>query len=355
MATLLAASTLAAGTIQSTSSPARHVLGPIDGGDGTADEISLQGTGSGNLTSVFNIELLEVLEGNWTITDDQTYSSGIMIFSGASLAVGEGFAAGSVNADVVTNGVFAVNRSDEFTVTGLIEGNGSFQQLGTGTTILDQTNGYEGGTLLTGGTLKLSALGAAGTGAVIFDDGGQKLILDDATLIANDFENDLVAFGFGDAVDFSGLAFTAGTKATYDEATGLVTVNGKDGIYSFTALNPAETTFTAESDGAGGTQVILKNVGVSIRGTSKHDVVDGQKTVLGQPLPTLADDSIDVRRGNDKVDGLAGNDDLFGGDGNYNLAGSDGDDWLYGGTGTNKLSGGEELQRVRLRHEARQG
>ncbi len=104
---------------------------------------------------------------------------------------------------------------------------------------------------------------------------------------------------------------------------------------------PAETEFTAESDGAGGTQIVLKDVGVSIKGTSKSDVINGQKTVLGQPFPTSADDTIDARRGNDKVDGLAGNDGLFGGDGNDSLAGSAGDDWLYGGTGRNKLSGGE--------------
>ena len=63
--------------------------------------------------------------------------------------------------------------------------------------------------------------------------------------------------------------------------------------------------------------------------------------MLGQPLPTSADDSIDGRRGNDKIAGLAGNDELYGGDGNDDLAGGDGDDWLHGGTGSNKLSGSE--------------
>ena len=81
---------------------------------------------------------------------------------------------------------------------------------------------------------------------MIFDDGGQKLILDDETLIANDFDNALVSFGFGDAVDFSGLAYARPERrSSYDEATGLVTVNGRNGIYSFTAVNPAETEFTA--------------------------------------------------------------------------------------------------------------
>ena len=317
------------------------LLGPIDGGDGTADLINLLGTGVGTLTSVFNVEVLDVEGGAWTITDGQTYSSGVTIFAGAELVVGEGFAAGSLNAGVISNGLFAINRSDTFTLTNIVVGNGSFEQRGEGTTILDQANGYLGGTLLSGGALRVSALGAVSTGTVIFGDGGQTLILDDEALIANDFDNDLASFGFGDAVDFSGLAYAAGTTAIYDETTGLVTVSGRNGTYSFTALDPAETVFTAQSDGDGGTQIVLKDVGVSIRGTSKKDVVTGEHTVLGQPLPTSADDSIDVRRGNDKVDGLAGNDSLYGGDGNDDLAGSEGDDWLYGGTGSNKLSGGE--------------
>ena len=64
---------------------------------------------------------------------------------------------------MITNGLFAINRSDVFTLTNIIVGNGSFEQRGEGTTILDQANGYLGGTLLSGGALRVSFLGAVST------------------------------------------------------------------------------------------------------------------------------------------------------------------------------------------------
>lgn len=315
------------------------ITGLLNGGADT-DTLNLLGTGTGTLSQVTNFEVLDVEGGTWTITDDQSYAGGVTVFAGAALIVGEGAASGALNAGVITNGMFGIDRSDVFTVTNLIGGNGSFHQLGDGTTILVQANGYLGGTVLSGGALRVSALGAVSNGAVIFEEGGQTLILDDVALVANEFENAVLSFGFGDAVEFSGLTFSAGTRVSYDAATHLVTVTAKDGVYSFTALGSAATVFTAESNGNGGTSIVLKDVGRDIRGTWKNDVIDGQKTVLGQPLPTDADDTIAGKRGDDRIAGLAGADELKGDGGDDALFGNDGDDWLYGGTGSNKLSGG---------------
>jgi autotransporter-associated beta strand protein len=274
------------------------------------------------------------------VLDTQIYGDGIEIVAGAELVLGSGGAAGALGGNVVTYGNFAINRSDVFTLDNLIDGDGSLEQRGTGTTVIASANTFTGGTLITDGALRLSAVGAVGTGVVSFDDvGGETLILDDEALTANNFANDVVALDFGDAVEFSDLTFSAGTRVAFDDATGLVTVTAKDGIYSFTAIDAAETVFTAQSDGDGGTEIVLKDVGESIRGTKKNDVIDGQNTVLGKALPSSADDAIDGRRGNDKIAGLAGNDDLKGGKGNDQLAGGDGDDWLHGGKGSNKLSG----------------
>jgi autotransporter-associated beta strand protein len=69
--------------------------------------------------------------------------------------------------------VFAINRSDAFTFGGVISGTGSFQQLGTGTTILSAANSYSGRTTISAGVLNVSAdhnLGAA-SGGLTFNGG----------------------------------------------------------------------------------------------------------------------------------------------------------------------------------------
>lgn len=320
--------------------------GALEGGDGELDflnllmdEDALESTGT--LSAVSGFEILAVGAGSWTITDTQVYGAGVEIVLGAELVLGQGFAAGELGGSIVNYGSFAINRGDTFTLLNAISGDGRLEQRGEGTTIIAQANTYAGGTLLTAGILELSAVGAAGTGAVTFDyDGGETLRLADAALTDNAFANTVMALGEDDAVDFGGLAFIGGTRVSYDDATGLVTVIGREETYTFTLQGAESTALAVVSDGNGGTSVILKEVGRDIQGTWKNDVVNGQKTVLGQPLPTDADDTIAGKRGDDKIAGLAGSDELKGDGGDDALFGSDGDDWLYGGTGANKLSGG---------------
>ena len=316
------------------------VLGRIDGGAGD-DEINLGGAGIEKLSNIVNIEKANVAAGFWIVGDHQAYSAGVSIAQGAEFQVGFGEVEGSLDAHVSTHGVFAVNRSDEYIVTGLISGQGSFDQRGEGTTVLKLANTYEGGTSISDGTLRLSAVGAAGKGSISFQSAGQTLIIDNAALTNNNFGNDIVGMGVADLVDFSGLTFAAGAKIDYNAATGLATVTSNAVSYTLTLVDPDKTSFTAESDGKGGTQIVIKNVGESIRGTAKNDTITGAKTTLGQPFPTSADDSVSGRRGDDKIDGLAGHDELFGDDGDDQLAGGIGDDWLRGGAGSNKLAGGQ--------------
>ncbi len=315
------------------------ILGQIDGGAGD-DEINLDGAGGGSLSDVVNVETLNVVGGVWSLRDSQSYASGVSIAKAATLEVGFGENEGSLAAAVLTHGVLAINRSDDYTVEATISGTGHLAQIGTGTTTLDAANSYKGGTTLAGGALRLSALGAAGTGVIGFEDAGQTLIIDDAALDHGAFGNVVLAMGIGDVVDFSGLAFAAGAKVDYDAATTVATVTSDGVSYTLKLAVPSGHDFTAENDGNGGTRVVLKNTGESIRGTARNDTITPTKAPLGQTTPTSADDSVAGRGGDDRIDGAAGHDALFGGAGNDVLAGGVGDDWLHGGTGSNQLLGG---------------
>jgi autotransporter-associated beta strand protein len=325
--------------------------GALKGGDGTLDVVNLlmeNGSGdpppSGTIANVSGFELLAVAGGSWAVLDTQVYGDGVEIVAGAELVLGNGGTGGALGGKIVNYGSFAVNRSDVFTLDNLVDGGGTFEQRGTGTTVIATANTFTGQTLITDGTLRLSAVGAVGSGDIGFDMvGGETLVIDDAAMTSNAFSNDVYGLGFGDAVDFTGLAFVAGTRVNYDSTTGAVKVIGKDATYSFTLLLPESADLVAVSDGAGGTKVMLRDVGATVRGTGKADAISGQATVLGEVLPTDADDKINGRNGDDRIDGLAGNDTVIGGNGDDVLAGSKGDDWLYGRAGSNKLIGGKGM------------
>ncbi|MBN9023000.1 MAG: hypothetical protein J0H08_13080, partial [Rhizobiales bacterium] len=319
------------------------VKGTMVGGAGGIDTLTLlmdsgAEDGTGTIAGVSGFELLAVAGGSWTILDAQAYSGGIGVAAGAELVLGNG---GTVLGTVTGAGSFVVDRSDVFELDALLAGAGTLVQRGSGTTVIASANTLTGQTLITDGTLHLSAFGAIGSGDVGFDMvGGETLMIDDVAMSGTAFANTVYGLGIGDAVDFTGLAFTAGTTVEYDSVSGLVTIAGRAETYTFELMFPYESALVAVSDGAGGTKIMLRDVGEQISGTAKDDVIHGQHTVLGQALPTAADDTVDGRKGNDRIDGLDGNDTLIGGKGDDTLAGSAGDDWLHGGRGANKLIGG---------------
>lgn len=104
--------------------------------------------------------------GVTSLTAANTYGGGTTITAG-TLQLGNGGTTGSIVGNVLDNSTFAVNRSDSLTLAGQISGTGTFQQLGTGTTILTNANTYSGGTTIAGGTLRVENNAALGSGAVI--------------------------------------------------------------------------------------------------------------------------------------------------------------------------------------------
>ncbi|HTQ37772.1 MAG TPA: autotransporter-associated beta strand repeat-containing protein, partial [Pirellulales bacterium] len=69
--------------------------------------------------------------------------------------------------NLTDNGTISFNRSNSYTFSGNITGTGKVVQAGSGITTLNGTSdGYQGGTQITGGTLKMGTATALGTGSV---------------------------------------------------------------------------------------------------------------------------------------------------------------------------------------------
>ncbi len=324
------------------------ISGLIDGG-AAGDTMFLQGAGAGTLGKVWNVETVNVQGGVWTLNNELTHTGDVIVTAPAVFRVGDGTTVGSMIADADVAGRLVFDRSDSVTVAGIIAGAGVVEQAGTGTLVLDKINTYAGGTVISDGVLDVALVGAAGTGAITFASGAQTLRIESAALspatqtsaAAPAFANAIANFGAGDVINLAGLAYGAGATTTYDGSTGQLTVSIKGQSVGLTLTNPGATLFTAESDGAGGTNIVLKDVGVAINGTRFRDVVDINSTPFGRPLPTDADDTIVGKGRNDKLAGLAGNDEIYGNSGRDFIFGNDGDDTISGGRGMNRLNGGE--------------
>jgi fibronectin-binding autotransporter adhesin len=124
--------------------------------------------------------------GTTIFTAANTYLGGTAITTG-TLQLGDGGTAGSLAGNVANNGTLAVDRSNTLTLSGVISGNGAFDQRGTGTTIFTAANTYLGGTAISAGTLQL---GNGGTGG---------------SLVGNVANDGTFAIDRSDAVTFSGL------------------------------------------------------------------------------------------------------------------------------------------------------
>ncbi|MEI9995617.1 MAG: autotransporter-associated beta strand repeat-containing protein [Rhizomicrobium sp.] len=144
--------------------------------------------------------------GTTILTTDETYTGGTTITAG-TLQLGNGGTSGSVQGAVTDNATLAIDRSDTITL-GVVAGTGTLNQAGTGTTIVDSTETYSGGTTISAGTLQIGAGGT--TGAVAGD------IVDNATL----------AFDRSDAVTFGGAI--SGTGALRQIGGGTLILTGND-------------------------------------------------------------------------------------------------------------------------------
>lgn len=212
----------------------------------------------------------EVFFGNrGTGGDAKLMGSGTFDFSGtlgpnSDHIVYAGSIQGAGTYDLGGNELILIsNRSTK--VTGLIADGGvgggtvgDIVKQGTGTlTLAHQDNTYTGDTVIERGTLDVAAKGAAGTAFITFVTGDKATLkIENAALDNHAFDGGEVhGVAGGDVLDFAGLKFVQGAKATLDN-TEVLSVKSGHVTDTVSLFDPGVTTFQVKSDGHGGTKVV---------------------------------------------------------------------------------------------------
>jgi fibronectin-binding autotransporter adhesin len=100
------------------------------------------------------------------------FTGGVLISSG-TLQIGNADINGNLPAGaVVDNGALVFNRADRVMVPNVISGAGSVSQTGGGVLTLSGANSFGGGMTISGGSVRLPASSAPGTGLVTVTNGG---------------------------------------------------------------------------------------------------------------------------------------------------------------------------------------
>ncbi len=106
--------------------------------------------------------LVKLGAGTLILSGNNTYTGLTAVLNG-TLQLGDGGTSGSILGDVFNHTTFAINRSDTYTFGGRIVGDGTFVQMGSGTTVLTGNSFYTGGTTISAGTLQLGNGGTSGS------------------------------------------------------------------------------------------------------------------------------------------------------------------------------------------------
>lgn len=161
--------TVAAGAVldyNDHTSALRNLLGAgtVNTGSSAATTISIMnGDFGGVIQGAGRLSLSFGVSGTVTLTGANTYTGGTTINSGHTLQLGNGGTTGSIVGNVVNNGTFAINRSNNMAFGGIISGTGAFEQNGTGGTVLTAVNTYTGATTVNAGTLIVDGSVASST------------------------------------------------------------------------------------------------------------------------------------------------------------------------------------------------
>ena len=202
----------------------------------------------------------QVGSGTAILTGNSSYTGGTTIAAG-TLQLGNGGASGLVYGNITNNGTLALNRSDDFSLVGVVSGSGSLSQIGTGASTLVGVNTYTGGTTVSAGTLIGSAT-SFGSGAIVDD---AALVLDqpvDASF-ANPISGTgtLTKTGAG-ALNLTGVSTLTGATTV---GTGLLSVNGSLANSAVTVQNGGTLggrgTVGATTIAAGGTVAPGNSIG----------------------------------------------------------------------------------------------
>ena len=100
---------------------------------------------------------VNLLNGDLTLTADNSYTGGTAIATGATLRLGNGGTTGGIIGPVDTAGTLIFDRSDAYDFAGVISGAGTVRQSGSGlTNLTGNSGGFTGTTFVEAGTLAVN-------------------------------------------------------------------------------------------------------------------------------------------------------------------------------------------------------
>lgn len=218
---------------------------------GTLDAASIVfGAGTGELvfnhtglglafgTGISGTGAVTVESGVTVLTASAGHTGGTTI-SGGTLQAGNGGTTGALSGDLLNNGIFAIDRSNDQTYSGVMTGNGDFNHLGAGTTTFTGNSiafagstSVDAGTLIVngqlGGALSVGNARLGGSGTV-----GQTALGNGATIAPG---NSIGTLNVAGDIDFAaGSTYevevddggnTAGVNNDWIHATGAAAIDG---------------------------------------------------------------------------------------------------------------------------------
>ena len=232
--------------------------GTLQFGDGVTDDVLSISTIADNAKVAFDLgtsttltamvtgtgQLSVLGKGTLSVVFNNSYSGGTTI-TGATLQIAD---FGSIQGNVVDNGVFDIQRSDNFVFGGAISGTGSFAMTGTGTTELSGVNSFTGGTMVSSGTLQLGdAMNRAALAGPVTVSGNSLVDLENADIsgltnvdiaggifhINEAASVGTTTFKFDNAPSSSVLEFDSTSDAGHD------TFTGANGVVQFASQSSA--------------------------------------------------------------------------------------------------------------------
>ncbi len=189
-------------------------------------------TWSANISG--SIDLIKDGTGTLVLTGTDSYSGGTTINLG-TLQLGNGGTTGSIIGNVLDNGSLVFDRSDDVIFAGIVSGNGSLEQAGTGRLTLTGDSTYTGGTTISHGILQLGNGGY--TGSIVGD------VTDNGSLVFNRSDDVIfggIVSGSGSLVKTGGKLLTLTGANTY--AGGTTVEGGTLEIASGAALGTGSVT-----------------------------------------------------------------------------------------------------------------
>ena len=215
--------------------------------------------------------------GSAAVFGSTTGSSTVTVGTGPMLPNSWTFTANAVNYTISGNEVdFSVagpnggiidqaNGGQVITISTNINGSVSgvmVQQLGNSTLVLSGTNGYDGGTLISAGTVQVTNANSVGSGTVTLDNGG-KFQLQSGTV---GFTNNFAVNAGGGTIDNHGGFLTTSGVISDGTGAGLLTLVGAGGTklsgvntYSGGTLVNGTTLVVSNNSSVGTGTVTLKN------------------------------------------------------------------------------------------------